>query len=143
MLAAASGTYPKEQLERAVVALVAGTRNQRRDAGMLIYHGRQSHHSAALLPLLADEYADVRASAVACLAARAASITDTDDLVALAGLERAMSDRGVPVPLEVARCLSDIPVVNSRVAQLVEPLIEHPSALVRERASRLKYVNRW
>jgi hypothetical protein len=132
MLAAAIGALDDQTLTSSVAGLLAGSRQERRDAATLI--GRLSHSelTVALVTLIRDPYPDVRAEAAHALASRVASPDTNTDLLAVAGLQRALTDPGARTPLAIAYGITAAGAPSDEARELIAPLLEHPSALVRE-----------
>jgi HEAT repeat protein len=132
LLAAAVGALDDPTLTNSVAGLLAGSRQERRDAATLI--GRLSRHelTVALVTLIRDPYPDVRAEAAHALASRVASPDIDTDLLAVAGLQRALTDPGARTPLAIAYGITTAETPSDEARELIAPLRDHPSALVRE-----------
>jgi HEAT repeat protein len=132
MLAAAIGVLDHQALTSSVARLLTGSRQERRDAATLI--GRLGRHelTAALVTLIRDPYPDVRAEAAYVLASRVASRDIGSDLLAVAGLERALTDPGARTPLAIAYGVAAAEMPSDEARELIAPLLDHSSALVRK-----------
>jgi hypothetical protein len=56
--------------------------------------------------------------------------------MAIAGLQRALTDPGAQMPLAIAAGLPRLGTPSDQARELITPLLDHPSALVRETAAR-------
>jgi hypothetical protein len=132
MLAAAIGVLDHQALTSSVARLLTGSRQERRDAATLI--GRLGRHelTASLVTLIRDPYPDVRAEAAYALASRVASRDIASDLLAVAGLERALTDPGARTPLAIAYGVAAAETPSDEARELIAPLLDHSSALVRK-----------
>jgi HEAT repeat protein len=133
-LAAAVGALDEHAATNGLAALLIGSRQDRRDAAKLIVHLGRPEHTAALIPLISDPHADVRAEAAQALAIRVASPEGDTDTLAVTGLRRALADPGALMPLAIASGIATVRAATDQVGELVRPLLHHPSARVREAA---------
>ncbi len=131
-LAAVVGALDDHALTSSLAALLTGSRQERSDAAKLMGRLRRPEHSAALVALLSDPHADVRAEAARSLAIRVASPDTETDTLAVAGLRRALADPGALIPLAIAGGIATVQKPTDQVCELVVPLCSHPSARVRE-----------
>jgi hypothetical protein len=132
MLAAAIGALDDQTLTSSVAGLLAGSRQERRDAATLIGRLSRPELTVALVTLIRDPYPDVRAEAAHALASHVASPDTDTDLLAVAGLQRALTDPGARTPLAIAYGITAAGTPSDEARELIAPLLEHPSALVRE-----------
>jgi hypothetical protein len=132
LLAAAVGALDDQTLTSSVAGLLAGSRQERRDAATLISRLSRPELTAALITLIRDPYPNVRAEAARALASRVASPDTDTDLLAVAGLQRALTDPGARTPLAIAYGITAAETPSDEVRELIAPLRDHPSALVRE-----------
>jgi Domain of unknown function (DUF4365) len=136
ILASAVGALDDQTLTRSIAALLAGARQERRDAATVISRLGQPELTAALVTLLSDPYPDVRAKAAGALATRVASPDTGIDPLAIAGLQRALADPGARVSLAIANGVAATETPSDEARELIAPLRGHPSARVRESAAR-------
>lgn len=132
MLAAAVGALDDQTLTSSVARLVTGSRQERRDVATLIGRLSRPQLTAALVTLISDPYPNVRAEAAHALAMRVASPDTDTDLLAVAGLQRALTDPGARTPLAIAHGIAAAGTPSDETRELIAPLLEHPSALIRE-----------
>jgi HEAT repeat protein len=132
-LAAAVGALDEHAATNGLAALLTGSRQDRRDAAKLIVRLGRPEHTAALIPLISDPHADVRAEAAQALAIRVASPEGDTDTLAVSGLRRALADPGALMPLAIASGIATVRATD-QAGELVRPLLRHPSARVREAA---------
>ena len=133
-LAAAVGALDEHAATNGLAALLTGSRQDRRDAAKLIVRLGRPEHTAALIPLISDPHADVRAEAAQALAIRVASPEGDTDTLAVTGLRRALADPGALMPLAIASGIATVRAATDQAGELVRPLLRHPSARVREAA---------
>jgi hypothetical protein len=133
-LAAAVGALDEHAATTGLAALLTGSRQDRRDAAKLVVRLGEPAHTAALIPLISDPHADVRAEAAQALAIRVASPSGDTDPWAVAGLRRALADPGALVPLAIASGTASVQAPTNQARELVASLRHHPSAHVREAA---------
>jgi hypothetical protein len=133
-LAATVGALDEHAETEGLAALLTGSRQDRCDAAKLIVRLGRRKYTAALLPLVSDPYADVRAAAGQALAIRVASPDIGTDPLAVAGLRRALVDPGAQMPLAIASGIASVQVPTDQAREIVRTLLHHPSARVREAA---------
>jgi hypothetical protein len=136
VLAAAVGALGNQDLASGVAGLLTGSRQERRDAAALVGRFGQLEFTGALVALLSDPYPDVRAEAASALAIGVANPDTGADPVAIAGLQRALADPGARTPLAIAAAVPALGAPSDQAAELIVPLLGHPSALVRKAAAR-------
>ena len=136
ILAAAVGALDDQTLTGGLPGLLTGSRSERRDAAALIGRLDRPEFTAALVALLGDPYPEVRAEAACALAIRVASADHATDPLAIAGLQRALTDPGAQMPLAIADGLPVLGTPRDQARELITPLLDHPSALVRGTAAR-------
>jgi hypothetical protein len=132
ILAAAVGALDEQTLTNSVARLLTGSRQERRDAATLIGRLSRPQFTAALVTLISDPHPNVRAEAAHALAMRVASPDSESDLLAIAGLQRALTDPGARTPLAIAYGVGVAGTPSDEARELIAPLLDHPSALVRE-----------
>jgi hypothetical protein len=136
ILAVAVGALDGQTLTDGLPGLLAGSPPERRDAAALIGRLGRPEFTAALVALLGDPYPEVRAEAACALAIRVASADTATDPLAIAGLQRALTDPGAQMPLAIADGLPALGTPRDQARELITPLLDHPSALVRGTAAR-------
>ena len=133
-LAAAVGALDAQAITITLTTLITGSRQERCDAAKLIIRLGRPEHTAALVTLLVDHHADVRADAARALAIRVASPDTGSDTLAIEGLRRALADPGALTSLAIASEIATIQTPTKQALDLAGPLLRHPSARVREAA---------
>jgi HEAT repeats len=136
ILAAAVGALDDQTLTGGLSELLTGSRSERRDAAALIGRLGRPEFTAALVALLGDPRPEVCAEAACALAMRVASTDTSTDPLAIAGLQRALTDPGAQIPLAITAGLPFLGTPSDQARELIRPLLDHPSALVRETAAR-------
>jgi hypothetical protein len=136
ILAAAVGALDDQTLTGGLPGLLAGSPPERRDAAALIGRLGRPELTAALVALLGDPHPEVRAEAACALAMRVASTDTGTDPLAIAGLQRALTDPGAQTPLAIAAGLPALGTPSDQARELIRSLLDHSSALVRETAAR-------
>ena len=136
ILAAAVGALDDQTLTRSIAVLLTGSRQERRDAATLIGRLGQPELTAGLVTLLSDPYPDVRVEAAGALAMRVARPDPGIDPLAIAGLQRALADPGALVSLAIAAGVVGTETPSDEAREFIAPLLDHPSARVREAAAR-------
>ncbi len=137
ILAAAVGGLDDQTLTSGLTALLTGSRQERRDAAELIGRLGRPEFTSALVALVSDSYADVRAQAAHALAFRVASSETGIDRLAIVGLQRALADPGALVSLAIAGGVAAAETPGHQARELIAPLLGHASARVREATRRL------
>jgi HEAT repeat protein len=135
ILAAAVGALDDQTLTSGLAALLTGSRQERLAAATLISRLGRHELTAALVTLVNDPYPDVRAEAARALATRVASSDTGIDPLAIAGLQRALANPGALVSLAIAAVVDAAEAPSDQACELITPLLDHPSALVREAAA--------
>jgi hypothetical protein len=133
-LAAAVGALDEQDITIGLAALLTGSRQDRCDAARLIVRLGRPEHTAALIALISDPHADVRAQAAQALAIRTASLDAGTDTLAVTGLRRALADPGALMPLAIASGITTVQAPTDQARELVTSLLQHSSARVREAA---------
>jgi HEAT repeats len=136
ILAAAVGALDDQALTGGLPGLLSGSPPERRDAAALIGRLGRPEFTAALVALLGDPHPEVRGEAACALAMRVGSMDTGTDPLATAGLQRALTDPGARTPLAIADGLPALGTPSDQARELIRPLLDHPSALVRETAAR-------
>jgi hypothetical protein len=136
ILAAAVGALDDQTLIGGLAGLLTGSPPERRDAAALIGRLGRPELTTALVALLSDPHPEVRAEAACALAMRVASVDTGTDPLAIAGLQRALADPGAQTPLAIAAGLPVLGTPSDQARHLITPLLDHPSALVRETTAR-------
>jgi len=134
ILAAAVGALNEQVLPDSLAVLLTGSRQQRCDAARLIAHLGRPEHTSALVALLSDPHAEVRAEAAQALAIRLASPDMAPDPLARVALRRALAGPGALIPLATAAGVATVQTPTETMHELVYPLLSHPSARVRAAA---------
>jgi len=134
ILAAAVGALNEQAVPDRLTALLTGSRQQRCDAARLIAQLGRPEHTSALVALLSDPHADVRAEAAQALAIRVASPEMAPDPLARVALRRALAGPGALTPLAIAAGVATVQAPAETMRELVLPLLSHPSARVRAAA---------
>jgi hypothetical protein len=67
---------------------------------------------------------------------RVASTDTATDPLALASLQQALTDPGAQMPLAIADGLPALGTPSDQARELITPLLDHPSALVRGTSAR-------
>jgi HEAT repeats len=132
LLAAGVGALDGQALTSSLATLLTGSRQERRDTAMLIGRLGRRDLTSALVVLLGDPFPDVRAEAARTLAMGVASRGTDVDPLAVAGLRRALADPGARTPLAIADGVAAAEMPSDQARELIAPLLDHPSALVRE-----------
>jgi len=136
ILAAAVGALDDQALTGGLPGLLSGSPPERRDAAALIGRLGRPEFTAALVALFGDPHPEVRGEAACALAMRVGSMDTGSDPLATAGLQRALTDPGARTPLAIGDGLPALGTPSDQARELIRPLLDHPSALVRETAAR-------
>ncbi len=130
-LGAALGSVDQVEFANILGKLMNGSRHDRMDAARLIMLQPDTPHVSALIMMLGDPFADVRAAGAAALAKLAVREPTRADPLVQAGLQQALLDPGARVPLGVAVGLGGPTVDRAEAVAVASQFVDHPSALVR------------
>lgn len=133
-LAIAVGAVDDAAAEAAVAALLARGPDHRRDATVLLGHGRASSLRAALAGLVADAQIEVRAAAAEAVGRLAAKGDDSPMIVSV--MRAIVADSGARLPNRLLVGATGNDGMPSWMRELTEPLHDHPSAFVRAALAR-------
>ena len=134
-LAIAVGALSRRQEALLLAPLLAGSRHERRDAVELIARG--AGDPTALVTLLSDQHAEVRAAAAQAVARIYARSSAEGDPLVEAAVRIGITDGGALVPLSVARGLAEVESPRAEAVAVASELRSHHSAAVRETAVRV------
>ncbi|MFI1208791.1 DUF4365 domain-containing protein [Streptomyces sp. NPDC020802] len=136
-LLAVTGGISGDALDSVLAQLLVGSVQERCDAAAIMSILRKPDYALTLAVLLKDADAYVRISAAGALATWAAESDDQPNPVISQGFERALklASTGFQVALAIANAVAHSSASSDTTARLLQPLQEHPSAIVRERVS--------
>ncbi|MGW5738948.1 MULTISPECIES: DUF4365 domain-containing protein [Streptomyces] len=132
-LSAVTDGISGDALDAVISQLLNGSVQERCDAAAIMSILRKPEYAITLAALLNDSDAHVRISVAGALATWTAESDGEPGLIVEQGLERALSNTGFQVPLAIANAVVHSSASPSVVARILEPLQEHPSAIVRRR----------
>lgn len=134
--AIAAGALNGDALKRVIAQLLNGSTQERADAAGIMSELKKEEYSLILVALLDDRSESVRISAANALAAWAADKDSPPNVAVEHGFTKALRDKGFQIPLAVATAVANSNASRAEAAQMLEPLKNHPSALVRERVAQ-------